>query len=99
MNQTLPQEVDLCHSCNLTPTPLKPRSGEPPLKWCGGWNPTPEQLVHMAAKPSVNWAVRCGRELAILDFDSPQAFNTFSGDRLEIAATKKLGCQVVRSCV
>ena len=34
MNQTLPQEVDLCHSCNLTPTPLKPRSGEPPVK-CG----------------------------------------------------------------
>jgi len=55
---------------NLTPIPLKPRSKKPLVKWGKEWNPTLEELEVWASRPNINWGVRCGAGLAVLDFDS-----------------------------
>jgi hypothetical protein len=61
----------------LTPIPLKPQSKKPLVKWGEGWKPTSGDLMRWAAKPDTNWGVRCGLELAVLDFDSPGDFERF----------------------
>jgi len=61
----------------LTPIPLKPRRKEPLVKWGDGWKPTPEELERWAAKAGINWGVRCGPELAALDFEPSDAFYSF----------------------
>jgi hypothetical protein len=61
------------HNFGLTPIPLKPRSKEPLVKWGDGWNPTAEELERWSSKPEINWGVRCGEELAVLDFDDPNS--------------------------
>lgn len=60
----------------LMPIPLKPGSKEPLVKWRNGWNPTPAELQHWQ-REGCNWAVRCGCELAVLDFDSADLFHSF----------------------
>ncbi len=57
----------------LTPIPLKPQSKEPLVKWRNGWNPTASELRRWAAKPDINWGVRCGEKLAVIDCDSKDA--------------------------
>jgi len=81
----------------LTPIPLRPRFEEP-LVGCGDrWNVTSEKLKRWFANPLGNIGVHRGENIAVLDFDSPEAFNTFRRDRLEIAPTKNLRYQVVRT--
>jgi hypothetical protein len=57
--------IRLYQQLGLTPIPLKPRSKEPLVKWGDGWNPTPELIAAWAAKPDINWGVRCGRRICI----------------------------------
>lgn len=80
----------------LTLIPLRPRSKEPLVRCGDRWNVTSEKLKRWFANPLVNIGVHRGENIAVLDFDSPEAFNTFRGDRLEIASTKNLRYQVVR---
>jgi len=77
----IPQQIDAYVKIGLTPIPLKPRSKEPLVRWRNGWNPTYEELQAWAtASKNLNWAVRCGPELAALDFDSPQDFDPFCNE-------------------
>ena len=69
--------LQLCLRLGLTPIPLKLCSKEPLVRWGKGWNPTASELWRWAAKPDINWGVRCGPELAVLDFDSLEAFRGF----------------------
>lgn len=69
--------LQLYQRLGLTPIPLKPRSKEPLVKWGTRWNPTSEELERWAARPSINWGVRCGESLAVLDFDSEDAYYEF----------------------
>jgi hypothetical protein len=59
----------------LTPIPLKPRSKEPLVKWGNGYNPSDEDLEQWATQPDFNWGIRCGEELAVLDFDNQDSFH------------------------
>jgi len=77
MAQALRSELDVYFHLGLVPIPLKPRSKEPLVRWRDGWNPTFEQLDTWASQPSINWAVRCGENLAVLDFDSDDSFHSF----------------------
>jgi hypothetical protein len=89
--------LQLYQRLGLTPVRPKPCSKEPLLRWGDGWNPIFEQLHTWASQPNINWGVHRGENIAVLDFDSPEAFNTFRRDRLEIAPTKNLRYQVVRN--
>lgn len=91
--------LQLYQRLGLTPVPLRPRSKEPLVRWGDDWNPGFEQLHTWASQPGINWGVRCGPELAVLDFDWPKAFNTFRREQLEIAPTKNLRYQVVRTYI
>jgi hypothetical protein len=86
-----------CQRLGLIPIPLKPCSKEPLLGWGNDWNPSIEELQHWAARAGINWGVRYGAEMAVLDFDSPKAFNTFRREQLKIALTKNLRYQVVQT--
>lgn len=77
MEQALPQEIGIYHRLGLTPIPLKPHSKEPLVKWRDGWNPTIDVLERWTAKLGVNWGVRCGAELVVLDFDIPGDYQEF----------------------
>ena len=61
----------------LIPIPLKPRSKEPLVRWGNGWNPTQKELQLWASRPGINWAVRCGDKLAVIDCDSEDAYSHF----------------------
>lgn len=61
----------------LTPIPLKPHSKKPLVKWRNGWNPTLEDLKVWASQSGINWGLRCGENLAVLDFDSEYAYHSF----------------------
>jgi hypothetical protein len=61
----------LCHCLDLTPIPLKPKSKVPLVKWSDdSWNPTLAELETGASKPGINWGIRCGQNLAVIDFAS-----------------------------
>lgn len=92
MGESLTQEVDLYLSLGLTPIPLKYRSKQPLVRWGEEWNPTSQDLLRWAANRRINWAVRGGPELAILDFDQEHSFHAF-------VATHQLpsGCPVIRT--
>ncbi|MFC2014164.1 bifunctional DNA primase/polymerase [Chloroflexota bacterium] len=71
--------LELYRHLNLTPIPLKPKSKVPLVRWTdGNWNPTLAELQAWACKPNINWGVRCGENLAALDFDSEEAFFSFT---------------------
>lgn len=69
--------LQLCLWLSLASILLKPCSQEPMVRWGEGWNPTPTQLERWAARRRVKWGVRCGPELAALDFDSKDHFHSF----------------------
>jgi hypothetical protein len=77
MNSNILVYLQLYQRLGLTPIPLKPRSKEPLVKWGDGWNPSPAELKQWAAKPGINWGVRCGPQLVVLDFDTADAFYSF----------------------
>jgi len=68
--------LQLYFQLGLTPIPLKPRSKEPPVRWRDGWSPTLEELQIWASQ-SVNWGVRCRKNLAVLDLGSQSAYYCF----------------------
>lgn len=76
----------------LVPIPLKPRSKVPQIRWGDGWNPTPQDLEAWASRPNINWAVRCGENLAVLDFDSDEAFHNFIANH-----NLPAGCPIVKT--
>lgn len=86
------EHLQLYLRLGLTPVPLKERSKEPLVKWRNGWNPTPEELEAWASKPNINWAVRCGDNLAGIDCDSEESFRNFT-------ASHRLppGCPIVKT--
>ena len=56
---------------DLTPIPLKPKSKVPLVKWSDdSWNLTLAELETWASKPGINWDIRCGQNLAVIDFAS-----------------------------
>lgn len=87
-----PDLLQLYQRLGLTPIPLKPRSKEPLVKWGDGWNPTSEELKAWASRPRINWGVRCGEKLAVLDFDSPNSYYHFTASH-----TLPSGCPVVKT--
>ena len=73
MNAT--EHLRIFTGLGLTPIPLKPRSKEPLVRGKeGDWEPTEYQLLTLAERDNINWGVRCGRELAVLDIDSVDRF-------------------------
>jgi hypothetical protein len=76
MAQAFLENLNLYRRLGLIPIPLKYRSKEPLVKWGNGWNPTDTE-VQKWQKSGCNWGVRCGPELAVLDFDSPDTFQDF----------------------
>ena len=84
--------LELCHHLDLIPIPLKPKSKVPLVKWSDdSRKPTPIELGTWASKPGVNWGVRCGENLAVIDCDSEGAYLNFT-------ATHKLpDCPVVKT--
>ncbi len=71
--------TDLLHfylRFGLIPIPLRPRSSEPLVKWRRRWNPTHEELEAWASRSDINWAVRCGENLAVIDCDCADAFHS-----------------------
>lgn len=77
MGENIPEQIDTYLKLWLTPIPLKPRSKEPQARWRTGWYASPDDLRMLASQPEVNWAVRCGPELVVLDFDDPDGFHRF----------------------
>ena len=77
MAQALNQQLVTYRKLGLMPIPLKPRSKEPLVKWGNDWHPTPEDIGRWFASPRVNVAVRCGENIAALDFDSEASFHEF----------------------
>lgn len=86
MGRILPQEIVTYLKLGLTPVPLRPRSKTPLVKWRNGWTPTLAHLKRFAASLGLNWGVRCGAELAALDFDSEDCFHTFLDRHPETAS-------------
>lgn len=84
--------LQLCQRLGLTPVPLKPRAKEPLVKWADGWNPTAEELKAWDSDHGVNWGVRCGENLAALDFDSDESYYRFISEH-QLPA----GCPVVKT--
>lgn len=84
--------LQLYQRLGLTPIPLKPRSKVPLGKWSDGWNPTLDELAAWGSTPDINWAVRCGENLAVLDFDSDEAFHKFMA-----AHNMPPSCPIVRT--
>lgn len=79
--------LELCHRLNLIPIPLKPKSKIPLVRWSEKhWRPSPAELEPWASKPGINWGVRCGAELAVLDFDEPGAYHRFVQEHPEAAS-------------
>jgi hypothetical protein len=92
MNNDILADLQLYQRLGLTPIPLEPRSKKFLVKRGDGWNPIPEELASWAAKPGLNWAVRWGPELAVLDFDCQDTYHK--------SARKHAlppGCPVVRT--
>jgi len=73
-----PDLLQLYQRLGLTPIPLKTCSKEPLVKWGDGWDPTSKELKAWASRPRINWGVRCGEKLAVLDFDSPDSYYHFT---------------------
>jgi hypothetical protein len=92
MNNDILADLQFYQRLGLTPIPLKPRSKEPLVKRGDGWNPIPEELACWAAKPGLNWAVRCGPKLAVLDFDCQDTYHKFARKH-----ALPPGCPVVRT--
>ena len=70
--------LDICHRFNLVPIPLKPRSKIPLVKWSvDRWAAPAAELQTWSADPTINWAVRCGQNLAVIDCDSEDAYLDF----------------------
>jgi hypothetical protein len=61
----------------LTPIPLEHRSKKPLVKWTKGWNPNLNELESWASNPTINWGVRCGENLAVIDCDSEDIYQDF----------------------
>jgi len=67
---------EICHHFALTPIPLKPKSKVPLVRWSDeSWKPTSVELEAWALKPDINWGVRCGENLAVIDCDSEGAYS------------------------
>ncbi len=70
--------LELCHHLDLIPIPLKPKSKVPLVKWSDeSWKPSPVEIEAWASKPGLNWGVRCGEKLAVIDCDSEDAYFSF----------------------
>jgi len=85
--------LDMCHRFNLVPIPLKPGSKVPLVKWSADrWAAPAVELQTWSADPTINWAVRCGENLAVIDFDSDdEYFHFIATHRLP------LDCPVVKT--
>jgi hypothetical protein len=70
--------LELYEALGLTPIPLKCRSKKPLVKWgASDWPPPITGLRAWVSRSGINWGVRCGSELAVLDFDEPDAYRHF----------------------
>jgi hypothetical protein len=57
----------------LTPIPLKPGNKQPLVRWGRDWNPSWQEVKEWSNQPEINIGIRCGKELAVLDFDEVAA--------------------------
>ncbi len=61
----------------LTPVLLEPNSKAPLVKWTNGWYPTAINLRCCTSVPAINWRLRCGEHLPIIDCDSEDTYLDF----------------------
>ena len=65
-------------SLGLTLIPLKPRSKRPLVRWTSpNWGGTKEELAPYLRRKILNWSIRCGAYLVVLDFDTPASYYQF----------------------
>jgi len=84
---------ELYHRLELVLIPLKPKSKVPLVRWSDeNWKPSLVEIEAWASKQGINWGVRCGQNLAVIDCDSESAFRNFT-------ATHRLtsDCPVVKT--
>jgi len=62
----------------LTPVLLEPNSKAPLVKWTSGWYPTATNLRRCTSVPAINWRLRCGEHLPIIDCDSEDTYLDFA---------------------
>jgi len=67
-------------SLGLVPIPLKDK--KPLLRW-KEWNPKTIKQLERYINPTVNWGVKTGPDLTVIDFDTSQAFADFIVKNLE----------------
>lgn len=85
--------LQLYRRLGFTPIPLKSQRKEPLVRWKeGDWEPDEPTLLALARRGVTNWAVRCGKELAVLDIDSHEKFDAFLKTHPVLA-----GCPRVRT--
>jgi len=77
LEKQLQQYLDL----NLTPIPLKGK--KPLVKW-KSWHPKTIDQLKPYIRGNVNWAVRTGGSLAVLDFDSRDAYVDFVSKNIDL---------------
>ena len=70
---------EICDRLDLTPVPLKPKSKVSLVRWSDeSWKPSPVELEVWASKPGINWGVRCGENLAVIDLESEDEYLNFT---------------------
>jgi len=75
---TIEKHLQRYFALGLIPIPIKRRSKKPYVKWLKeNWQPSFPSLTGWLSRRGINWAVRCGAELAVLDFDGPDCYDRF----------------------
>ena len=62
----------------LTPVLLEPNSKALLVKWTNGCYPTATNLRRCTSVPAINWRLRCGEHLPIIDCDSEDTYLDFA---------------------
>ena len=79
MNRDLTKQLNAYLRLGLTVIPLRPRCKKPLVKWSASdWNPTASDIRKWANRPDINIGLRCGEDIAVLDFDDPGRYEDFS---------------------
>jgi hypothetical protein len=67
-------QLEKYFSLGLTPIPLKGK--RPLVKW-KSWHPNSVQELKQFIRPGVDWGVKTGKDLVVIDFDNGQAYVDF----------------------
>jgi len=78
--QAIKAQLQTYLDLGLTPIPL--RGKIPRTKWRHGWDPRSLEDLE-PYKNCLNWGIKTGANLCVIDFDSPEIFAKFAAENIE----------------